>query len=114
MASTFTGPVRTRVVDDGFWIESSGLPVGSVIDCRYTAGGQSVENSVTFQGGSSGQFVFTGSRPGNVSIVVRPTGGGISGSPLGRAAGLMSDYTTPIPPVTPPPQPSRYRNPPAY
>jgi len=115
MASTSSGPVRTRVVDDGFWIESPGLPAGSVVDCRYVVNGNPMDSAVTFQGASGGQFVFTGSRPSSVSIVVRPMGG-ISGSPLGRAGGLMSDYLpASSPPILPDPEPPHFRNhPPAY
>ncbi|MGB8170418.1 MAG: formylglycine-generating enzyme family protein [Chthoniobacteraceae bacterium] len=94
MASTRTGPVRTRVVDDGFWIESNALPAGSVVECRYVVNGQQATSNVAFQGGGAGQFVFTGGRPSSVSIAVLPGGGptrGIGESPLGRAAGMFGE-----------------------
>lgn len=117
MATTNYGPVRARVVDDGFWIESSSLPVGSIVQCRYQAGGRSEQKDVVFQGGGQGQFVFTGSRPENVSIVVQPSGGSTDDSDFGRTAGMASSmFPPPIP--NPPPIPSRRpsarRNPPAY
>ncbi len=94
MASTSTGPVRTRIVDDGFWIESASLPAGSVVECRYVVNGQQASSNVAFQGGGAGQFVFTGGRPSSVSIAVLPGGGptrSIGGSRLGRAAGLFGE-----------------------
>ena len=118
MASTNFGPVRTRVVDDGFWIESATLPAGSVVVCRYAVSGRKEQKDVTFQGGSKGQFVFTGSRPENVSIVVEPAGSDITGSDMGRIGGLASSILPPSSPF-PPPVPDRPRtqtrlHPPAY
>ena len=103
-----TGSVlRTRIVDDGFWIESTSLPSGTVLECRYSAGGKQNQTNVAFQGGTGGQFVFTGSRPSNVAVAVLPgggpSGGGsfgggrIGGSPLGRAAGMMTGQHQPPP-----------------
>ena len=101
------GPLRTRIVDDGFWIESASLPAGTVLECRYSAGGKQNQTNATFQGGAGGQFVFTGSRPSNVAVAVLPgggpSGGGsfgggrIGGSPLGRAAGMMTGLHQPPP-----------------
>lgn len=46
-----------------------------------------------------GQFVFTGSRPSSVAVAVLPGGGPtrIGGSPLGRAAGMMTGLNDPPP-----------------
>jgi len=89
-----SGPLRTRIVDDGFWIESASLPAGTVLECRYSAGGKQNHSNVTFQGGAKGQFVFTGSRPSSVSVAVLPGGGPsvphIGRSSFGRAAGTMT------------------------
>ena len=68
---SLSGPMRTRVVDDGFWIEGE-LPRGAVVSCRYLVNGQQQQSEVTADGTPGGQFVYTGSRPGNVSIVVVP------------------------------------------
>ena len=95
-----SGSLRTRIVDDGFWIESASLPAGSVIECRFSAGGKQNQTNVTFQGGAKGQFVFTGSRPSSVAVAVLPGGGptaGIGGSSLGRAAGMMTGLHNPPP-----------------
>jgi formylglycine-generating enzyme required for sulfatase activity len=113
MASTSAGPVRTRIVDDGFWIESASLPAGSVIECRYVVDGKQNQSNVTFEGHGPGQFVFTGGRPSSVSISVLP-GGGPSGSrPIGGlsrglAGGMVQSALDQTPPL-----PVR-RNPPAY
>ena len=91
------GPLRTRIVDDGFWIESASLPAGAVLECRYSAGGKQNQTNVTFQGGAGGQFVFTGSRPSSVAVAVLPGGGPSGGSSLGRAAGMMTGLHQPPP-----------------
>jgi formylglycine-generating enzyme required for sulfatase activity len=70
------GPLTTRVVDDGFWIQSSELPAGTLLTCRYAADEGSKELHVRFEPGPQGQFVFTGSRPRTLSVVVVPRGGG--------------------------------------
>jgi formylglycine-generating enzyme required for sulfatase activity len=111
-----SGAVRTRIVDDGFWIESAVLPAGTVLECRYFAGGRQSQTNVTFSGAAGGQFMFTGSRPSSVAVAVLPGGGPsgrISGSPLGRAAGLMtgmsvSDSTDDEPPSRRRPFPPAY------
>ena len=66
------GPLRMRIADDGFWIESSDLPPGAVLSCRYDVGNQSQAREVTWQASPKGEFVFTGARPSNVSVVVKP------------------------------------------
>ncbi len=117
------GALRTRIADDGFWIESASLPVGTVLECRFSAGGKQNQINVTFQGAAGGQFVFTGSRPSNVVVAVLPgggpTGGGsfgggsIGGSSLGRAAGMMTGMHQP--PLHDDDDRERFRShPPAY
>ena len=71
---SLSGPLRTRVVDDGFWIEGE-LPHGTLVACRYVVNGQQQESEVAADGTPGGQFVYTGARPANVSIVVAPGGG---------------------------------------
>ena len=82
------GAMRTRVVEDGFWIEGD-LPAGGRVNCRYTASGQPHQIEVELEGKLDGQFVYTGARPSNVSTVIIP------GSGRGAAA--------PPPPIVPPP-----------
>ena len=68
------GPLRTRIGDDGFWIEADGLPPGTPLVCRYTAGGNTEEMEVRFQPQRGGQFIYTGSRPTTVSVTVSGPG----------------------------------------
>jgi hypothetical protein len=75
-----SGELSTRVVEDGFWIQSSALPAGTLLTCRYTADEGSKEVNIHFDPGRDGHFVFTGSRPRAVSVVVVPRG---------SAAGMM-------------------------
>jgi formylglycine-generating enzyme required for sulfatase activity len=74
----FSGPLRTRIVDDGFFIDGE-VPRGTVVSCRYVVNGTLQTSEVTIDGTPGGQFVYTGSRPENVSIVVEPGGGPSSG-----------------------------------
>jgi formylglycine-generating enzyme required for sulfatase activity len=100
-----SGPLRTRIGDDGFWIDSNVLPTGTVLEVRYFAGGKQHVKNVTFQGGSGGQFVFTGGRPSNVAVVVLPGGGpssldaddDIGSSTMGRGAGMFGGMHQPPP-----------------
>jgi formylglycine-generating enzyme required for sulfatase activity len=99
-------PLRVRMVDDGFWITGDGVSVGTPISCRYEMGGQSQQTDVRYQGGSQGQFVFTGGRPDNVSVSVnsgaspfRPMTTGMSNPP---SRPMVND------------DPSYQGNPPAY
>lgn len=71
-SSSSRGPLRTRVTDDGFWIESSALSEGATLRCRYLVEGQQQEREVAWHGAPGGEFVFTGARPANVSVTVAP------------------------------------------
>ena len=75
-----SGPLRTRIVEDGFWIESE-VAAGAMAICRYQTmeGPQQTEIAIE----SNRQFVYTGSRPSNVSVVIAP-GSGSGDSMLGR------------------------------
>jgi formylglycine-generating enzyme required for sulfatase activity len=75
MSAHPSGPVSTRIVDDGFWIQSSELPTGALVTCRYTTEGGTQEINLRFEPGAEGHFVYTGSRPHSVSVVVAPGGG---------------------------------------
>jgi hypothetical protein len=82
------GPLRTRIVEDGFWIESE-VATGAIAVCRYqtTEGPQQTEIAIE----SNRQFDYTGTRPSNVSVVIAP-GSGSGGSILGRG-GLFPTST---------------------
>jgi formylglycine-generating enzyme required for sulfatase activity len=77
-ASGFSGrgPLRTRLVADGFWIDADEIPVGTVIDCRYRMGGLEQQQAVTWDSPAGGKFIFTGSRPDSLSVTIRPGNAG--------------------------------------
>jgi hypothetical protein len=75
-----TGPLHTRIVDDGFWIESEVAP-GALAVCRYQTAQGAQQTEIAIE--SNRQFVYTGTRPSNVSVVIAP-GSGSGGSILGR------------------------------
>jgi formylglycine-generating enzyme len=79
---------RSRIVDDGFWIEGGSVPVGTPIKCRYVAGGVAKEADLTFEARPGGQFVYTGQRPSSVSIIVMGAG---AGAGAGAAMGAMGE-----------------------
>jgi hypothetical protein len=78
--------LSTRIVDDGFWIESSEHQDGAMLDCRYAAEGRPHHENITFRAGPRGHFVFTGSRPTSVSVTVHP--GSLPHSLAQRAAAM--------------------------
>ena len=77
--------MRTRIGNDGFWIEADGIPAGTPLVCRYTAGGKTDQIEVRFQPQSGGQFIYTGSRPTTVSVTM----GGSGPTGMGLAAGAI-------------------------
>ena len=70
-----SGPLSTRIVDDGFWIQSSDLWPGALVTCRYDIDAGPQELNIRFEPGAEGHFVYTGSRPRSVSVVAAPGGG---------------------------------------
>ena len=84
--------LRVRVADDGFWIVGDGISAGSQISCRYTVNGNSQTTNVRYDPGAQGQFVFTGSRPSNVSVSAGSGGtpGSTGSRRLGNAIGMGS------------------------
>jgi hypothetical protein len=66
--------------DDGFWIEADDVAPGTLLTCRYTAGGASQQIDVRFQPQPGGQFIYTGARPTSVSVVMGGAGAGATGS----------------------------------
>ena len=77
--------MRVRVGEDGFWIIGDGVSAGTPIACRYTVGSESKNLDVRYEPGPQGQFVFTGSRPSNVSVMMKS--GGSTGSTFSRRLG---------------------------
>jgi hypothetical protein len=66
-------PLRVRLGDDGFWIHGDGLANGTMLACRYLLGDSPQTLAVRYEPGPEGQFIFTGSRPANVSVSVDPS-----------------------------------------
>lgn len=56
-----------RTVDDGFWINPD-LPTGTPIHLSYLINGVMDQQTLAYQPGNGGQFIFTGHRPENVSM----------------------------------------------
>ena len=86
-----TQPLRVRIGDDGFWIDGRGVSAGTPIMCRFTAGGVSQDLDVRYEPGSQGQFVFTGSRPTQVAVSVKPGASGSRSRQTGEAIGVESE-----------------------
>jgi formylglycine-generating enzyme len=83
---------RSRIVEDGFWIEGGNIPAGTPIKCRYVAGGVNQEKDLTFESRPGGQFVYTGQRPSSVSIIVMGAGAGSGlGAAMGAGASMFDD-----------------------
>ena len=56
-----------RMVDNGFWINSD-WAVGTPIHLSYLVNGIMEQQTLVYQPGSQGQFIFTGVRPDNVTV----------------------------------------------
>ena len=62
--------VVTQLGQDGFWIVSCPAEPGSIVHYHFWTGGVKRSGQVPFQPGADGrQFVYTGARPEQVSIV---------------------------------------------
>ncbi len=108
-----SGPFSIRVGNDGFWI-SGNFPAGTPLICRYDAGAGMQETQLLFEPGPEGQFVYTGSRPSNVTVVVQ---NGPPQRPVDVDADadlLLGNLPPTLPParVSPPPPPPAYSGPP--
>jgi hypothetical protein len=57
-----------RKVADGFWVKST-HPPGTPIHLRYSVGGENTEQTLVYQSGPEGQFVYTGTAPDHISVV---------------------------------------------
>lgn len=56
-----------RMADNGFWINSD-WPVGTPVHLSYLVGGIMEQQTLVYQPGGQGQFVFTGDRPDKVTV----------------------------------------------
>ncbi|MEO7097856.1 MAG: formylglycine-generating enzyme family protein [Luteolibacter sp.] len=56
-----------RMVDNGFWINSD-WAVGTPIHLSYLVNGVMEQQTLVYQPGNQGQFIFTGVRPDNVNV----------------------------------------------
>jgi hypothetical protein len=56
--------------DDGFWIDAEGVAPGTMMTCKYSAGGNVQEIKVRYEPQPGGQFIYTGMRPTTVSVVM--------------------------------------------
>ena len=121
VASQDTEPTRPHShlhpepADDGFWLSVAGLTVGSMIHYRCLVHGAMHDSTVAVEPGDR-QFVYTGGRPEQITIV--DVGGVTEG---GRPAAPAAPLVTPVveEPWSPPPShPSRTEgfrgHPPAY
>ena len=111
--------VVTQLGDDGFWIVSCPADLASMIHYHFWSGGVKHSGQVPFQPGTDGrQFVYTGARPEQVTIVrivgpaddIQPD---IAPPLLGAAAALWSASSDDQPdtsnaPPSPPQFPSAY------
>jgi hypothetical protein len=104
------GRVVTRIGDDGFWITGVNVPPGTPLHCRYVANGAEQDIQVTYEPGPDGQFIYTGQRPSNVTVLIGGQGSSFPG-PIVRNV-VTHRYDEPI--VTQTPQYTPPSNPPAY
>ncbi len=111
--------VVTQLGDDGFWIASCLADPASMLHYHFWSGGVKHSGQVPFQPGTDGrQFVYTGARPEQVTIVrvVEPADDiqpDIAPPLLGAAAALWSASSDDQPdtssaPPSPPQFPSAY------
>ena len=77
------GPPRTRLGEDGFWLEGGSVAPGTLLTCRYTANGRPQSVEIRYEPKPGGQFIYTGGRPTSVSVA-------ITGAAIG-ASGILDD-----------------------
>ena len=62
-------PVNVVLGNDGFWLEGSTIPPGSLIAYAYLTATQSQAGKVRYAPGAKGQFVYTGTKPEVVDVL---------------------------------------------
>jgi len=60
--------VPPRIVDDGFWFDTTGYRAGDVVSYTYTGRNGLVTEQFMIEPGSREQFVYTGIRPADVLL----------------------------------------------
>ncbi len=112
--------VATDLAADGFWIVNCPVPPGSMIHYSYWSGGNQSLGRVVYQPDASGrQFVYTGMRPDQISVIriLQPSDPGFSDlivPGIIAADILSSSNTSDDSPPPPPPPPSAPSFPSAY
>lgn len=71
MPSPLRSRSRIRTVDDGFWINPD-LPMGTPVFLSYLINGVMQQQTLAYQPGSEGQFIFTGHPPRDITISESP------------------------------------------
>ena len=60
--------VRPRLVDDGFWFDSSGYGAGDLVSYSFRGPDGVVHRNFRIEPSSRGQFIYTGHRPDNLML----------------------------------------------
>lgn len=63
-----TGPIRVEATDEGFWVRAS-VPEGTHLLWRCLLDGSWEEREFAYLGGPHGQFIATGMRPTQITVV---------------------------------------------
>lgn len=61
--------IASRIVDDGFWIDSALYAVGDVIEYSYYGPQGPVRSSFVVEDSNQGQFIYTGVRPDRLQLL---------------------------------------------
>jgi hypothetical protein len=94
----------TRIVADGFWLDTSDIDLGSVVRYGCRVNNQEQSGQVTVESVTKALFIYTGGTPSAVEVLeILPSTGGVL--PIDPNAGLdqPARFGTTIPPRRPPP-----------
>ncbi len=58
-----------QIMDDGFWLPHDAGPIGAQLEYSYLLEGRRFTDRVIFEPNSRGQFIYTGSRPSDVTFM---------------------------------------------